>query len=366
MTMFSSSKRMAMIMYSSPWVSVGRCTTSLNQASSRPNATTVNGLPIVAMILSHHKKSSDNPWYLYAGFIHPHPPFSPPNPWHKLYRGPEMPHPFLPDNIEELTCFINKYQNRYKYRDQGLDMQMIRCIKAYYYACISFIDHQVGRMLDTLEAQHDLDNTLIIFTSDHGELLGDYGCFGKRSFHEAAMRIPMLARLPEHFAANTTCESPVTLVDLMKTFTDVAGCRLQRTATGTPWSESLLKKPNAMRFTSTMAVAKIQFSAQSQKITNMPTAPLIKKSFYLQQGLSTSEKTLLRVTQSPSIPSCPHTGASALSELPQNCFDEEGNWKPHERLSLPDDPDAGLLYQDPAHTAVSLPEPFELEYPKNR
>ena len=55
----------------------------------------------------------------------------------------------------------------------------MRCIKAYYYACISFVDFQIGRVVDTLAEAGELDNTLILFTSDHGEHLGDYNCFGK-------------------------------------------------------------------------------------------------------------------------------------------------------------------------------------------
>ncbi len=94
--------------------------------------------------------ASDQPWLLYASFIHPHPPFAPPNPWHKLYRAPMMPLPFMPQDAGSLLIWVNREQNRYKYRDQGLDQNLLRCMKAYYYAAISFIDYQVGRVLDAL------------------------------------------------------------------------------------------------------------------------------------------------------------------------------------------------------------------------
>ena len=92
---------------------------------------------------------------------------------------------------------INRVQNRYKYRDQGFDRNLQRNIVAHYYACISYIDYQIGRLLDDLEQRGILDETMIVFSSDHGELLGDYGCYGKRSMHDAAARVPMLARLPD-------------------------------------------------------------------------------------------------------------------------------------------------------------------------
>lgn len=72
--------------------------------------------------------------------------------------------------------------------------------RAFYYACVSFIDHQVGRLLAELETSGKLDRTLIVFTADHGEMLGNLGCFGKRSAHNASLRVPLIARLPGRFA----------------------------------------------------------------------------------------------------------------------------------------------------------------------
>ena len=169
------------------------------------------------------RKGDRDPWYLFSSFIHPHPPFTPPNPWHKLYRPAMMPLPNTPPGFETLHTFINKVQNRYKYRDQGTDRNLVRLIKAYYYACVSFIDAQVGRLIEALEDNGQLDNTLIVFTSDHGELLGDYGCWGKRSMHDASARVPLIARMPGRFDGGRVCGTPVSLVDLAPTFLSAAG-----------------------------------------------------------------------------------------------------------------------------------------------
>lgn len=163
------------------------------------------------------------PWMLFASFVHPHPPIAPPKPWHKLYRTKDMPEPFLPENRKSLQTWINRFQNRYKYRDRGLDMQLLRTLMAYYYASVSFIDYQVGRILESLEEAGQLDNTLILFTADHGEYLGDYGCFGKRGMHDVSSRVPMLARLPGRFAEGHRCETATSLVDLFPTMTTAAG-----------------------------------------------------------------------------------------------------------------------------------------------
>ena len=169
--------------------------------------------------------ASSQPWMLFSSFIHPHPPFAPPSPWHKIYRAARMPLPRVPADAESLHTYINRRQNRYKYRDQGIDQNLLRCMKAHYYACVSFIDYQVGRILAALEDAEQLDDTLILFTADHGEHLGDYNCFGKRSMHDTCARVPLLARMPSQFEAGVRCEAPVSLVDVAPTILNTSGNR---------------------------------------------------------------------------------------------------------------------------------------------
>jgi arylsulfatase A-like enzyme len=175
--------------------------------------------------IREHKDDSE-PWYLFSSYIHPHPPLAPPVPWHKLYRPGLMPLPNMPSDYESLVTYINRVQNRYKYRDQGMDKNLVRTIIAYYYACVSFIDYQIGRILDTLEETGRLDNTMILFTSDHGELLGDYSCYGKRSMHDPSARVPMIVRMPGRFDGGGVCDTPVSLVDVAPTFLAAAGAEI--------------------------------------------------------------------------------------------------------------------------------------------
>ena len=172
------------------------------------------------------RAGDDQPWMLFSSYIHPHPPFCPPNPWHKLYRAPLMPPPHAPVDAESLHTYINRRQNRYKYRDQGIDLNLLRGLKAYYYAAISFIDCQIGRTLAALERTGQLDNTLIIHTSDHGELLGDFHCFGKRSMHDAAARVPLIARLPGRLDGGGVCDRPASLVDVAATVLGATGAEM--------------------------------------------------------------------------------------------------------------------------------------------
>jgi len=165
----------------------------------------------------------DQPWLAYASFVHPHPPWTPPNPWHRLYRPLQMPTPNVPPNHESLWTWVNRDERRAVYRDQGVDWHLLRAMKAYYYACISFIDFQVGKMMDALDRRGQLDDTLIIFLSDHGDHLGDYLTFHLGSMHDSCARIPMLLRWPGHLAPDARCDRPVTLLDVAPTVLAAAG-----------------------------------------------------------------------------------------------------------------------------------------------
>ena len=174
----------------------------------------------------NEQAKEDGPWYLFSSYLHPHPPFTPPYPWNHLYRAFDMPLPFVPPDSETLWTFVNRVQNRYKGRSQGIDQNLFRCMIAYYYACISFVDYQVGRLLETLEQTGQIDNTLILFTVDHGDFMGDYNCVGKRSWLDPAAHIPMIVRQPGRFEGGYVCDTPVSLVDVAPTFCAAAGAEV--------------------------------------------------------------------------------------------------------------------------------------------
>ena len=173
-------------------------------------------------------RDRDRPFFTWTSFIKPHPPFDPPVPWNKLYRAHEMPPAERSARVDELMTWHMRNQNHYKRRDAGADENMISAMRAAYYACVSFIDYNVGRILDELEAQGELENTLIIYTSDHGELLGDYGSYGKRCFYDSAARVPMIVSWPGKAPAGEVYTDPVSTVDLLPTIAEAAGV---------PWEE---------------------------------------------------------------------------------------------------------------------------------
>jgi len=301
---------------------------------------------------------SDQPWGLFSSFIHPHPPFSPPNPWHKLYRAPLMPLPNVPQDVESLHTYINRHQNRYKYRDQGIDQNLLRCMKAYYYGAISFIDYQIGRVLETLEKTGQLDNTLIICTADHGEHLGDYNCFGKRSMHNSAANIPMLARLPKRFAAGQVCTTPTSLVDIAPTVLsaaktdikshDLDGMDLAEIAAGYSEREFVYSQHSNGDKATYMIV--------SEKLKYFYSAP--DNQEYLFDKVTDPLETRNRAG-SPFCKKDKKYMKSALMEFLKKNGEtvgiENDDWKPTPKMDISSDPDTGLLVQDSAWAKTTIP-----------
>lgn len=300
------------------------------------------------------QRAGDPPWFLYSGIIHPHPPFCPPAPWHKLYRDLDVPPPHLPPDYEALQIHVNRSQNRYKRFDRGQDLWRIRMMRAYYFACISFIDYQVGRMVRALEQTGQLDNTLIAFSSDHGELLGDFGSVGKRSFHDAASRVPMILRHPGSVPTGETRNTPVSLIDLTRTFSDLAGAAVKTHSLEGENLLDLAAHPPADRtvFTHLREGPDGIYAAVNQR-WKFAYSAADQAEFLLDREKDPSETTnRINVTHQPEWPS--NRAAATMRNRLQTHLREGGRddavdaegWKPYPKQSLPENPDAGLLYQD--------------------
>jgi arylsulfatase len=166
------------------------------------------------------EQADERPFLLWSSFIAPHPPFAPPSPWHRRFEPSVMPEPFEPQGSAGLLTCYNELQNRYKYRDGGSSRRLDQLIKAYYFASVSYVDSQIGRILEALEEKGLQENTYILLAADHGELLGDYGSYGKRSFLDAAARIPFVLAGPGIGPERT--RELVSLLDVYPTLLDLA------------------------------------------------------------------------------------------------------------------------------------------------
>lgn len=179
------------------------------------------GRKTVEFLASRH--DSDPPFLCWTSFIKPHPPFDPPAPWYLQYDPLRMPDPIRSEEERGRLLHQIHVQHRSKWTSPDLELNRIRTIRAYYYALVSHVDHWIGRILDELERTGLRENTLVIFTADHGEYLGDHWAFGKRGFHDAAARIPYLWSWPGAIPAGARSDALVGLADLAPTLAAVGG-----------------------------------------------------------------------------------------------------------------------------------------------
>lgn len=290
-------------------------------------------------------RDSSKPFFLWTSFIKPHPPFESPIPWSRLYRMHEMNEPLRPENFEENQSFWNKVQNRYKYRDSGYDSNLSRITKAAYYSAISHVDYHLGRILDSLGPE--IDNTLIVFSSDHGEMLGDYGCYGKRCMLDASVRVPLIIRYPKVFPENAIYSHSTTLLDLFPTFLKTAGRDLKKyDVEGIPLQKLLHTEPKDRFVHSQYSQNSLGLYMSCNRKWKYIYSAADRKEWLFQNGDERKNLTSKKEYSDT---------LAKLRKLTIERFLNDGyhapveseNWKQFEPPSFPGDPDAGLLIQDP-------------------
>ena len=166
-----------------------------------------------------------DPFLLCASYHHPHEPFWPPREYWDLYEGEEIEIPQFPDDLDQTRSIMDRWLNAY----HGIDRFDLRDpdglyrLRRAYYAQVTYVDRQVGGLLQALEETGLADNTVVVFTSDHGDMLCEREMVQKRTFYEWACRVPLIIRFPDGWQSGTTCASPVSLIDLLPTFCELAG-----------------------------------------------------------------------------------------------------------------------------------------------
>ena len=167
--------------------------------------------------------SKNSQHLLMIGFVKPHHPFDPPAPWHEMYDPQKLN--LLPGWTEE--CFEHDlyFSGGYFPHDQLTEAKMRR-VMAYYYATISQIDHHVGRMIELLKQKDLYDNTMILFTSDHGDYMGYHHLLLKGGYmYDPTVKVPLIIKWPGNINSGTLSQRMVQNIDLAPTICSVAGCR---------------------------------------------------------------------------------------------------------------------------------------------
>ena len=187
--------------------------------------------------------NQDKPFFISPGFKKPHLPFVCPKQYYDLYseddiklavhnqRGPNQP--------EVTTTDSTGASKWWKYPMEGIDDENARQLIHSYYACVSFVDAQIGKILDEMEAQGLMDSTIIIVWSDHGWHLGDHGMWGKSTNYEWSTRSPTFAYVPGMRDSGRQCDALIEYVDLFPTALDLCGLPVPGYMEGTSFAPLL-------------------------------------------------------------------------------------------------------------------------------
>ena len=193
------------------------------------------------------KRNRDKPFFLGCGFVRPHVPLVAPSSYFDLYDRDAMIAPVVPENdLDDVPEVIREYKANSRY---GVTPELHKGLLEAYYASISYMDAQVGRVLDALDELGLRENTIVIFSSDHGYLLGEHHKFQKQHLFEESTRVPFIMSVPWIPDSHGKSTGHLTeLIDLYPTVADLAGLAPPENLQG----ESLvpvLKNPNTAEWT---------------------------------------------------------------------------------------------------------------------
>lgn len=192
-------------------------------------------------------KSENTPFFLGVGFYKPHTPYVAPAAYFDLYNRADIKVPQVPDGYlatlpqpAVATLKSHKEQN-------SISDSMARCAIQAYYATISFLDAQVGRVLEALDDLGMRDNTIIVFTSDHGYHMGEHGYYQKKTLFEDSDRVPMIVSYPGMKHRGQSSNALIEIIDLYPTLSDLAGIQVPEYVSGSSFKQILAHPGNKTR-----------------------------------------------------------------------------------------------------------------------
>lgn len=172
------------------------------------------------------RRYQDQPFFLVASFMKPHSPFFPPKAYADLYPVDDMELPAVGD-LEQYPEHLREKINRFN----GIDPKLRKAHMAGYRGNLAFVDKCVGEVVDALEELGLLDNTIVVYTSDHGEMDGDHGLYQKFCMFEPAVKVPLIVSYPKRIPENKVTEALTEYIGLYPTLAELTQTPLKQGTT---------------------------------------------------------------------------------------------------------------------------------------
>jgi choline-sulfatase len=172
------------------------------------------------------RRDPTRPFFMWLSLSKPHPPLDPPEPYYSMYRSSAIPPPVVGGwaSDEASPEVVNRLRHKESYDE--LPDEVIREARAAYYGLVTQVDYNLGRVLAALQDRGMLREAMLMFTSDHGEFLGDHRLGNKILFHDVSSRVPMIVRTPHSWTSHergSTVSALATHADILPTLLGAAG-----------------------------------------------------------------------------------------------------------------------------------------------
>jgi choline-sulfatase len=173
-------------------------------------------------LFDHVRSGDERPFCFVVSFTHPHDPYAITQEYWDRYRGEDVPMPAYGYDAAIAHPHEKRLRQICAMDDVDLTDDMVRDARHAYLGAVSFVDDHLARLLEILRVTGRLENTVVILTSDHGDMQGERGLWYKMSFFEGAARVPLVVSAPGRFAP-TRVSAPVSTMDLLPTLVGIAG-----------------------------------------------------------------------------------------------------------------------------------------------
>lgn len=184
----------------------------------------------IDFIAEHIKNDPEKPFLVHASYPKPHSPYDPPRPFDQMYDPRKIQKPAI--KRDSLPRTPSKEKERISRGFNFLSPEAFQVARSHYYGLISFQDQQTGRIIKFLKDNHLYENTIIIFTADHGDMIGDFGYFFKANMHQGSVNVPLILSWPGKFKGGNISESLVGIQDIVPTLLDLAELKTDETFDG--------------------------------------------------------------------------------------------------------------------------------------
>jgi choline-sulfatase len=178
------------------------------------------------------EETTDQPWMLHLSYWKPHLPFSVSEPYFSMYDPEQVPMPLLREGELEHKPPLQKLFREERRGSFLENERLLRHIRAAYYGMITQLDDHLGRIFNKMDELGITDNTLVVFTSDHGEYLGEHYMIEKELFYEQAIHVPLIMKLPGLFPGNKEIHDLVEAVDILPTLMQASGLPIPQAVQG--------------------------------------------------------------------------------------------------------------------------------------